>query len=136
MEFVRILFVLVEALVCLMLIGIILLQKSKNEGMGLAFGSGMGESLFGARAGNVLTRATIVLGIVFLLNTLWLGILFAKQEKSLADSVVVENTAVTQPVVPATQEPVAIETAPVVAEDAAIDMSVEEAPITETDEEM
>ena len=43
---------------CFLLIGLILIQRSKNEGMGgLAMGAGMGEALFGSRAGNVLTRA-------------------------------------------------------------------------------
>ena len=37
------------------LIGLILLQRSKSEGLGLAFGASTGESLFGARAGNVLS---------------------------------------------------------------------------------
>jgi preprotein translocase subunit SecG len=70
-----------------MLIGLILLQKSKSEGLGLAFGAGAGESLFGARAGNVLSKATVILGIVFMANTLVLGILFAQQEKGLIESV-------------------------------------------------
>ena len=65
MIFVKTLFIIIEILCCLLLIGIILLQKSKSEGLGLAFGAGAGESLFGARAGNVLSKATVVLGIVF-----------------------------------------------------------------------
>jgi protein translocase SecG subunit len=43
--------------------------------MGMAFGAGVGESLFGAQVGNVLTRITIILGIVFLVNTTLLGLL-------------------------------------------------------------
>ena len=58
-------------------------------GPGLAFGAGAGESLFGARAGNVLSKATVVLGIVFLASTLFLGILFAQQDKGIMDDVVV-----------------------------------------------
>lgn len=85
MEIIRTLLIVVLALVSLMLIGIILLQRSKSEGLGLAFGSGMGETLFGSRAGNVLTRITIILGVVFLVNTLVLANLFTRREASLAE---------------------------------------------------
>ncbi len=86
MIFLKALFIVIEVLSCLLLIGIILLQKSKSEGLGLAFGAGAGESLFGARAGNVLSKATVVLGIIFMANTLLLGIMFSQQEKTLMDS--------------------------------------------------
>ena len=81
------LFIVIEVLSCLLLIGLILLQKSKSEGLGMAFGAGAGESLFGARAGNVLSKATVILGILFMANTLVLGILFAQQEQTLMDDV-------------------------------------------------
>ncbi len=87
MVFLKVLFIIIEVLCCLLLIGLILLQKSKSEGLGMAFGAGVGESLFGARAGNVLSKATVVLGIVFMANTLLLGILFAQKDKSLMDQV-------------------------------------------------
>ncbi len=67
----------VEAITCILLVVIILLQKSRSEGLGLAFGAGMGEALFGSRAGNVLTRMTIILTIVFLANTLVLALLYS-----------------------------------------------------------
>jgi preprotein translocase subunit SecG len=75
MEILRYVFIIVEVLCSVMLIGLILLQKSKGGGLGGAFGGGMGESLFGSRAGNVLTRATVILGIVFLLNTVFLAVI-------------------------------------------------------------
>lgn len=87
MIFIKALFIVVEVLCCLLLIGLVLLQKSKNEGLGLAFGAGTGESLFGARAGNVLSRATVVLGVVFIATTLALGVLFAQQDRTLMDGV-------------------------------------------------
>jgi preprotein translocase subunit SecG len=87
MIFIKALFIVVEVVCCLLLIGIILLQKSKSEGLGLAFGAGAGESLFGARAGNVLSKATVVLGVVFLASTLFLGILFAQKDKGIMDDV-------------------------------------------------
>ena len=85
MIFFKALFIVIEALCCLMLIGLILLQRSKSEGLGLAFGASTGESLFGARAGNVLSKATVTLGIVFMASTLVLGVLFAQKDKPLVD---------------------------------------------------
>ena len=61
--------IVLEAIVCLLLIGIVLLQKSTGDGNGLSFGGGA-ESVFGAQTGNVLTRSTVVLAVIFLLNTL------------------------------------------------------------------
>ena len=56
---------------------LILLQKTKADGLGLAFGSGVGEALFGSRAGNVLSKLTIIFACVFLASTLLLSIVFA-----------------------------------------------------------
>lgn len=94
MAVIRTLLIILEAACSLALIGLILLQKSKNEGLGLAFGSGGGDSLFGARAGNVLTKATVVIGCVFLLNTLILGMLFAGS----ASESLMDNAKIDQPV--------------------------------------
>lgn len=62
-----------EVVVCLLLGGIILLQKPKDGGLNVALTGGMGESLFGAQVGNVLVKATVILGTIFLLNTLALS---------------------------------------------------------------
>ncbi len=78
MVIIRSLLLVVEVVVSLMLIGLILLQKSKGGGLGVAFGGGGEGSMFGSRTGNVLTKATIVLGLVFLVNTLILGIMFTR----------------------------------------------------------
>lgn len=87
MEILRYLLIVIEVLCCLMLIGVILLQQSKSQGMGMAFGGGMGESLFGSRAGNVLTKITVILGLVFLANTTLLGIMYtSRSEDSLVES--------------------------------------------------
>ncbi len=67
--FIEYLMIFVQVVVGFLLIGVILLQKSKSQGMGMAFGSGMGESLFGSQVGNVLTKITVVLAFVFLVNS-------------------------------------------------------------------
>jgi preprotein translocase subunit SecG len=88
--FIRYLLVLIEAVVSLMLIGVILIQRTKSQGLGMALGGQMGEALFGARMGNVLTRATVILGIVFLVNTTLLAYLGASNRRvSVTDDAVV-----------------------------------------------
>lgn len=87
MIFLKGLFIVIEVLCCLMLIGLILLQRSKKEGLGLAFGAAAGETLFGSRAGNVLSKATVILGIVFMASTLILGVIFAQKDKPLIDRI-------------------------------------------------
>ena len=66
-----------EAVVCLMLIGIVLIQRSKGQGVGLSFGGGA-EAVFGAQMGNVLTRTTVILAAIFIVNTTLLVVLRPK----------------------------------------------------------
>jgi preprotein translocase subunit SecG len=82
------LLVVVEVLVSMLLIFVILLQRSKSQGMGIALGGQMGEQLFGSQMGNVLTRATVVLGIIFFVNTTLLAYLSAgRRTTSIVDKI-------------------------------------------------
>ena len=78
MHFLTTLLTLVEVVVCLLLIGLVLIQRNKGDGINSAIGGGMGEAIFGANVGNVVTRTTVVLGVVFLLNTICLTLLMTK----------------------------------------------------------
>ncbi len=77
----------IEVIVCLLLATVVMLQKPKEGGLGVSFGGGMGEALFGAQMGNVLTKGTIILGAVFLLNTLVLSRLTSQSGVSLMEGV-------------------------------------------------
>jgi len=63
-------------LVCLVLMLVILLQQGKGGDIASAFGGGGSQTAFGARAGaTVLSRATTVLAVLFVLGALALNIL-------------------------------------------------------------
>jgi preprotein translocase subunit SecG len=63
-------------LVCLLLLLVVLMQQGKGGDMASAFGGGgSSQTAFGARAGaSVLTRATTVLGALFMLGAIILGV--------------------------------------------------------------
>jgi preprotein translocase subunit SecG len=66
----------VYVLGCFLLLLVVLLQQGKGGDMASAFGGGGSQTAFGARAGaTVLTKATTVLGIVFMLGALALGLM-------------------------------------------------------------
>ena len=67
------LYVLV-VLAAVLLIGLILIQPAKSGGLGAAFG-GVGESVFGGKAGSHLTKATVYLTAIFFIIALVLAAL-------------------------------------------------------------
>ena len=97
--------------ISLLLIGIILIQPSKSGGMGAAFG-GVGESVFGGKAGSHLTKATVVMTAIFFVIALVLAALIGHGVK-LEE----RNDGITREL--AKQETVAPKTAPAPAKAAA-----------------
>ncbi len=71
--------IVLEVLISFLLIVVIFMQKTKGGMGGSAFGGGAGEAIFGSRMGNVLTKATVVLGCAFLANTLLLTVLTSRR---------------------------------------------------------
>jgi preprotein translocase subunit SecG len=75
-------------LTCFLLLLVVLLQQGKGGDMASAFGGGGSQTAFGARAGaTVLTRATTVLGILFMIGAITLGIMGRRGSRSLMDDV-------------------------------------------------
>src|SRR6476660_4661958 len=63
-------------LVCFLLLLVVLLQQGKGGDMASAFGGGGSQTASGARAGaTVLTKATAVLGVLFMLGAIVLGVM-------------------------------------------------------------
>ncbi|HVL65708.1 MAG TPA: preprotein translocase subunit SecG [Vicinamibacterales bacterium] len=95
-------------LACLMLLLVVLLQQGKGGGMASAFGGGGSQTAFGARAGaTVLTRATTVLGVIFMIGALALAIMGQRGPGSLLSGQrgVVAPQPASAPVVPAPEPP-------------------------------
>lgn len=70
--------------ICVSLIVVILLQSGKGSGLSGILGSGGGgQTIFGARAGDVMTKTTTVLAICFMGFSLVLALLSANQSSSL-----------------------------------------------------
>ena len=61
---------------------VVLLQQGKGGDMASAFGGGGSQTAFGARAGaTVLTKATSVLGALFMIGAIALGIIGKRGER-------------------------------------------------------
>ena len=64
------------AVICLLLLLVVLLQQGKGGDIAAAFGGSSSQTAFGARAGaTVLTRATTILGTLFMLGALGIAIM-------------------------------------------------------------
>lgn len=106
---------IVQFILAILLTITILLQKSSSMGLGAY--SGSNESLFGAKGpGNFLTKATMILGLVFVLNTIFLGYLYNQnRQKSAIDNVKTESLIPSKPeAAQAPAAPVPASNAPVV----------------------
>src|SRR4051812_9851006 len=70
-----------HVIVCTFLILVVLLQAGKGGGMGIAFGGGGSQTVFGSSgAGNFLTRLTAICAIIFFSNSLLLAYLSSQSD--------------------------------------------------------
>ena len=76
----------IEAIVAILMMLVILMQRPKSEGLGAAFGGGVTENIFGAQTTNVLTTITTWLASIFFVLVLALSVLYA--HRSTGDSAV------------------------------------------------
>ena len=79
------LILMIHILVCLVLIGVILLQAGRGGGVADTFGSAT-QSMFGTRGAAYLTRATTFCAIVFMCTSLTLAFLSARKGRSLLEN--------------------------------------------------
>ena len=89
--------------ICLLLLLVVLLQQGKGGDMASAFGGGgSSQTAFGARSGaTVLTRATTILGALFMIGAIILGIYGQKGPGSVLSGVKGAAAPAPAPVTPA-----------------------------------
>ncbi len=87
----------------------VLLQKSSSIGLGAY--SGSNESVFGAKGPmGFLAKATFILALLFIVNTLALGYFYTKEnQSSVADKIVPKNNKIVPaaPIKPSSDAPAA-----------------------------
>ncbi|MGM0519754.1 MAG: preprotein translocase subunit SecG [Campylobacterota bacterium] len=88
---------IVQFVLAIIITIVILLQKSSSIGLGAY--SGSNDSMFGAKGpGNFLSKATMALGLVFVINTITLGYMYNEERnKSAIDSVQTDTLIPTIP---------------------------------------
>jgi preprotein translocase subunit SecG len=75
-----ILLIIIHVAVCLFMIGVILLQQGKSADLAGAFGGQGSQTAFGPRsAANLLTRTTTWCAVVFMITSISLTVLMARQ---------------------------------------------------------
>ena len=100
MEIVRILLTLVLFGVSLVMIFLILIQKSKGGGIGAAFGGAGSDSILGPAGGNKITTITTLLAVIFILLSMTLTF-FLRPEVTIDTIVGAEpGVTATQPAAP------------------------------------
>ena len=83
-----------HVIMCVLLIGIVLLQTGKGANMGAAFGGGSNTIFGGAGPANFLNKITTVAAIVFMLTSFTLALLSTRGDSS---SKVLDVTPAEQP---------------------------------------
>jgi len=77
-----------QVLICIVLVGLVLIQKGQGADIGAVFGGGGSQTVFGARgAGNFLSHTTAVVGALFFLNSLGLAYLSDHASRSVASGI-------------------------------------------------
>jgi preprotein translocase subunit SecG len=123
---------------CLLMCLVILMQRSKQEGLGAAFGGGLTESVWGAQTSNVLVKGTVWMAVIFFVLSISLARLYTMRATEMEKISPVQEElmktpapAVTNaPPASALSTPVAPATAPIVP--ASTPTPVAPAPVTPT----
>src|SRR5687767_8949244 len=99
--------VTIYVIVCAVLVLVVLLQQGKGGGMANAFGGGgSSQAAFGARSGaTVLSRATALCAVLFIVGALVLGIMGQRGPGSVVGGRAAPQTQQTPTSSPAAQQP-------------------------------
>jgi len=79
--------IVLHVIVCFVLIMVVLLQSGKAADLAGAFGGGGSQTAFGSRgAATVLTRATTIAAVLFMITSLSLALLGSRRSGSVLES--------------------------------------------------
>ncbi len=82
-------FLVIFAIAAVLMIALVMLQDEQGEGFGGLFGGGGGgATTFGAAGGNVLAKATAILGVIFMVSSLAVAMSYKTSD---ADNVIGES---------------------------------------------
>lgn len=81
------LLIIIHVICCILLVAIVLLQVGRGRGMMGFLGSSTAETLFGSRTGDVLTKSTTVIAVIFMLTSLSLAYLSFKKTGSVVKGI-------------------------------------------------
>ncbi len=81
-------FLVIFAIAAVLIIALVMLQDEQGEGFGGLFGGGGNATTFGATSGNVLVKATTILGVIFMVSSLAVAISYKTSD---TDNVIGES---------------------------------------------
>ncbi len=97
--------------ICLLLIGIVLIQGGKGAELGSTFGGGSSQTIFGGRgAATFMNKLTTGIAIAFMITSLILTVVTVKQGSVVQSTVIPEKKSI--PASPAGAKPATPEQAP------------------------
>ncbi len=92
----------IHLIVTIVMIVLIMLQRSEGGGLGLGSSGGLGNFASAQTTGNVLTKATTYVALIFFVTSIILAIMAARgnHASSILDAVSNDTPAVTEPAKP------------------------------------
>ena len=103
--------IFIHITICLLLIGIVLIQGGKGAELGSAFGGGSSQTIFGGRgAATFMNKLTTGIAIAFMITSLILTVITVKQGSVVQSTVIPEKKSM--PSSPAGVKPATPEQSP------------------------
>lgn len=79
--------VFIHVIISIFLIAVILLQAGRGSGLSDSFGGSQVQNLFGTKSTTILTRATSICAIGFIVTCLTLAVISSHRARSIVDNV-------------------------------------------------
>lgn len=101
------LLLIIHIISCILLVAVVLLQVGRGRGMLGFLGGGTTDTLFGSRTGDVLTKSTTVVAVLFMITSLSLAYISLKKTGSVARGIRPRPGLVPGEVAPAGEDKIA-----------------------------